>query len=119
MGLYLQVMSKLAVQPVQFAAFLINIFKQADDRISALSEQLVPKLIEFKFPTPQDKLEIYYYFIKSLAFKVDSDPETIGAQVRPHLPSILSFARNHLRYNARCLKFSLKTMTVLFGDYEE
>lgn len=49
-GLYLQALSKLAEQnSSKFGYFLINILKNADDRVSALSEQLISKLISYKF----------------------------------------------------------------------
>lgn len=97
--------------------FLINILKQADDRVSILSEQLVSKLLDFPFNVPEDRLEIYYYLLKSLAFRVDTDPDAIDSYVRPHLNAVLAFVRTNLRQSARCLKFGLKTMTLLFGDY--
>lgn len=97
--------------------FLINILKQADDRVSILSEQLVSKLLDFPFNVPEDRLEIYYYLLKSLAFRVDTDPDVIDSHVRPHLNAVLAFVRTNLRQSARCLKFGLKTMTLLFGDY--
>lgn len=91
--------------------------KNSDDRVSVLSQELVPKLMDFKFASAEDRLEIYYYLLKSLAFKVDTDPDLIDTHVRPHLSAILHYTTTNVQLSAKSLKFCLKTMTLLFGDY--
>ncbi len=62
-------------------------------------------------------MEIFYYILKSLAFKVDTDPDAIDNFVSPYGQTILEYAAVNMKISAITLKFSLKIMTLLFGDY--
>ena len=48
------------------------------------------------FSTPEEKLEIYYYLLRSLSFMVETDPEPINEKIRPQLEAILDFAAKYM-----------------------
>ena len=49
---------------------------------------------------------------------MDSDPEAIEQYVSSHLPTILNYAISNMKRSGISLKFGLKILTVLFGEYQ-
>jgi hypothetical protein len=69
-------------------------------------------------PEPEQQLEIIYYCFKSLAVLNDTDPETIETYVSQFIEPTLAYLSQHMRRSVRAMKFSLKILTILLGDYQ-
>lgn len=48
----------------------------------------------------------------------DTDPESIEKYVSSHIDTTISYISANMRRSVRAMKFSLKILTLLFGDYQ-
>lgn len=119
-GLYEQALERLVEnQSSRFGFFLLNLLKEADDRVGEFSRHVLGLIVGSSWvPVPEQQLEILYYCYKSMAMLNDTDPETIEAYVTQHIEPTIAYLCKNMRQSVRAMKFSLKILTILLGDYQ-
>lgn len=118
--LYEQVLERLVEnQSARFSFFLLNLLREADDRIGEFAKHMLGLVVGSSWvPKAEEQLEILYYCFRSLAILNDTDPDSIETYVSEHIEPTIAYISQHMRQSVRTMKFSLKILTLLFGDYQ-
>ena len=103
----------------RFGFFILSILKQADDRVNEVSRHILGLIVGSEWvPNPEEQLEIIYYCYKSMAALNGTDPDTIEKYISDYTKPTISYIIQNMKKSVRAMKFSLKTLTILLGDYQ-